>query len=181
MNDERPLRVWDPLLRTLHWALAASVALAWATTEWLGRWHQPAGYAALAIVAARIVWGVAGGRYARFAQFVRTPRATWRYTALALTGREPRYLGHNPLGACMVIALFACIVALGLTGWLYRTDRFWGDETVERIHQTLAWTLLALVVLHVLGVAFASWRHRENLIVAMLDGQKRRACTDDIA
>ena len=174
-------RVWDPAVRVLHWALAASFVLGWATTEWLGGWHEPVGYAALAIVAARIAWGFVGPRYARFAQFVRGPRATLAYARQLLARREPRHLGHNPLGAWMVLALFACIGGLALTGWLYKTDRFWGDETVERIHVALAWTMLALVVLHVAGVALASFRHRENLVAAMLTGEKREAKEQDAA
>ena len=174
-------RVWDPAVRVLHWALAAAFALAWATTEWLGPWHQPVGYAALAIVAARIAWGFVGPRYARFAQFVHGPRRTWAYAALALAGREPRHLGHNPLGAWMVLALYACVAALALTGWLYTSDRFWGDETVERVHVALAWTMLALVALHIAGVAVASFRHRENLLAAMLGGDKREAEDGDVA
>jgi cytochrome b len=83
---------------------------------------------------------------------VRGPRATLAYARRVLAGREPRHLGHNPLGGWMVLALFACILGLALTGWLYTTDRFWGDETVERVHVALAWTMLALGRLHVGGV-----------------------------
>ena len=162
-------------------ALAAAFVLGWATTGWLGDWHEPVGYAALAIVAARIVWGFTGPRYARFAQFVRGPRATLAYARQVLAGREPRHLGHNPLGAFMVLGLFACIAGLALTGWLYRTDWFWGDETVERLHVALAWGGLALVLLHVAGVAVASFRHRENLVAAMINGDKREPEEHDIA
>ncbi len=177
----RTRRVWDPAVRVLHWALAASFALGWATTEWLGDWHQAVGYAALAMVVVRIAWGFVGPHYARFAQFMRGPRVTLDFARRMLAGREARYLGHNPLGACMVLALFACIGGLALTGWLYTTDRFWGDETVERIHLALAWTTVALVVMHVAGVALASFRHRENLLAAMLTGNKREANEEDIA
>jgi len=174
-------RVWDPAVRILHGALVASFVLGWATTEWLGDWHQAVGWAGLAIVAARVAWGLVGPRYARFAQFVRGPRRTWAYARRVLAAREPRHLGHNPLGAWMILALFACVGALALTGWLYTTDRFWGDETVERIHVALAWTLLSLVVLHVAGVLLASFRHRENLVAAMLGGEKREADEGDVA
>jgi cytochrome b len=174
-------RVWDPVVRALHWSLVATFALGWATTEWFGAWHQPVGYAALAIVAARIAWGFVGPRYARFSQFVRGPRRTFGYARLVLAANEPRHLGHNPLGASMVLALLLCIALLALTGWLYRTDRFWGDATVERAHIALAWTTLALAALHVAGVALASFRHRENLLAAMLTGRKRDADKGDIA
>ena len=97
----------------------------------LAGWHQPAGYAALAIVLLRLLWGGIGSPYARFRQFIRGPRATWAYLLAVLQRREPRHFGHNPLGACMVLALLACVGALGLTGWLYTTDMFWGDASVD--------------------------------------------------
>ena len=168
-------------MRVLHWTLAVSVALAWATTEWFVRWHQPVGYVAVALVACRLAWGFAGGgRYARFAQFVRRPCATWRYARLALRGREPRYVGHNPLGAWMVLALIGTVTALALTGWLYTTDLLWGDETVERLHRGLAWTIVAFASMHIGGVFFASVRHRENLVASMFSGRKRAAADGDI-
>src|SRR5690349_14158400 len=75
-----PVLVWDPLVRVCHWALALAVALAWATTfATVGGWHDAFGTAALAIVVVRVVWGFIGPRSARFAGFVRSPSATWRY------------------------------------------------------------------------------------------------------
>ncbi|MEP7303187.1 MAG: cytochrome b/b6 domain-containing protein [Caldimonas sp.] len=174
-------RVWDPTLRALHGALAAAFGLGWATTEWVRRLAPGGRLCGAAIVVARMAWGFAGPRYARFAQFVRGPRATLGYALRVLAGREPRHLGHNPLGAWMVLALFACIAALALTGWLYTSDRFWGDETVESVHVALAWATLALVALHVAGVALASVRHRENLIAAMFTGRKQDAAEGDAA
>lgn len=181
VGSTEPVRVWDPAVRVLHWALVAGVALGWATTEWFGDWHKAVGYAALALVVIRIVWGAIGPRHARFTSFVRGPSATARYARLALRRRAPRHVGHNPLGGWMVVAMFACIGALALTGWLYNTDRFWGDETVELIHEALAWTLVALIALHVGGVVFASVHQRENLIGAMFHGRKRAPRDGDIA
>lgn len=176
--------VWDRPVRLLHWALVASVALAWLSTleslASIGPWHRPVGYAALAIVALRIVWGFGPSRYARFAQFVRSPRVVWRYARALRAHREPRYVGHNPLGAWMVLALIACVIGLALTGWLYTTDRFWGDETVENAHEFLAWMLLALAAMHVAGVVFTSRRQRENLVLAMLTGKKAPPTEDDV-
>ncbi|MEO7336247.1 MAG: cytochrome b/b6 domain-containing protein [Caldimonas sp.] len=175
------IAVWDRAVRVLHWALVASVALAWVTTEWAVGWHRPLGYIALAIVGVRLAWGFFGSPYARFRQFMRGPVATWRHARLVLGGREPRYIGHNPLGAWMVTALMACVGALALTGWLYRTDRFWGDETIEAIHVGVAWTFVLLIVIHIVGVVHASRRHRENLVVSMIDGRKRGPRNDDVA
>lgn len=178
------VRVWDGAVRLLHWTLVVSVALSWITTlGWdavPGPWHQPAGWVALAAVALRLPWGFVGSRYARFAQFVRSPGRTWVYLRQVLARREPRHIGHNPLGGWMVLALMAQVLLLALTGWLYTTDRYFGDETVEAVHLTLAWTLLALVAVHVGGVVYTSVRHRENLVAAMLSGRKRAPMPGDI-
>ena len=165
--------VWDRLVRLLHWSLLLSLIVCWLGTFVLPGVHQPAGYLALALVGARLAWGFCGGRHARFSQFVRGPRATCAYARQVLRRRETRYLGHNPLGAWMILALLACVAALALTGWLYTTDRFWGDERVETLHVGLAWGLLALALLHVAGVLYTGWRHHESLPLAMLSGRKR--------
>jgi len=90
------------------------------------------------------------------------------------------HAGHNPAGGWMVITLLACMCALALTGWLYRTDRFWGDVVLDVLHQGIAWTMLGLAVLHVIGVFVTGWRHRENLVRAMLTGRKRAPEGDDV-
>ena len=178
-------RVWDALVRSLHWLLAACVCVAWASGHWSSRWfeeiHHTAGYVAAAVVAVRITWGFVGGRYARFVQFVRGPRAVWAYTRELFAGREPRHVGHNPLGGVMALALLACVAGLGVSGWLSLTDAYWGDPVVSGVHEVLAWALLALVMLHLAGVVFTSLRHRENLVRAMFDGRKPAPGPHDVA
>ena len=178
------VKVWDRAVRLLHWTLVLAVALAWISTEWGGGAHQPAGYVALAAVLLRAAWGLGrsgSGGYARFAQFVRGPRRTLHYAVQVLQHREPRHVGHNPLGGWMVLALMGCVAGLGLTGWAYTSDWLWGDARVEALHIGLAWTLLGLAALHVAGVVFTSRRHRENLLRAMLDGRKRAPRGSDVA
>ena len=180
------MKVWDPLVRMLHWTLVLAVAAATASIWMLGGLHQPAGYVALGVLVVRVLWGFAGGqrdspmRFARFTQFVRRPRATLAYARALLQHREPRYIGHNPLGGWMVLALLTCVAGLALTGWLYTADWFWGDERVEQAHAALAWWLLLLVVVHLAGVIFTSLRHRENLVRAMLTGTKREPAGHDV-
>ena len=181
-TDAARVHVWDAPVRWLHWLLVTAVAIAWLTALGLTQFHRAIGYGAVAVVLARLAWGFVGNRHARLATFVRGPAATVRYAGELLSGKEPRYLGHNPLGGWMVVALLACVLALGLTGWLYtNTDRFWGDPWMEQLHTALAWLLLALGALHVAGVAFTSVRHRENLVRAMLDGSKAAPRNGDIA
>ena len=111
---------------------------------------------------------------------MRGPCATLAYARAVVARREQRYLGHNPLGAWMALVLMGCVIGLALTGWLYTTDRFFGDETIDAIHQVLAWTLLTLTGMYLFGVIFTSLRHRENLVRAMFDGRKRAARETDI-
>ena len=174
------VRVWDPLVRIGHWALVACVAAAWITHEGGHVWHERFGYATLVIVAIRLLWGVVGPRHARFARFVRGPAATLAYAGRTLAGNEPRYIGHNPLGGWMIVALLLCIVLAGASGWLYTTDAFWGVEWVEEVHEFFANALLVLVALHIAGVVFASVRHGENLARAMLSGKKRAPGPGDV-
>ena len=176
------VHVWDRPVRWLHWLLAAAVTAAWLTTWGFTQCHRAVGYGAAAVVLARLAWGFVGSAHSRFTTFLRGPAATARYARTLLSRREPRYLGHNPLGAWMVVALLGCVLALGLTGGLYtNTDRFWGDPWMEQLHTALAWLLLALTALHVAGVALTSLRHRENLVRAMLDGSKAPPQDGDIA
>ena len=179
------MKVWDALIRSLHWLLAASVLIACASGQWPGRWfdeiHHSAGYVAGGAVLIRLIWGFSGGRYARFTQFIRSPRATWAYARQLSVQREPRYIGHNPLGGWMVLALLTTAAASSLTGILYISEWLWGYAWLSDLHATLAWLIVLLVIGHWAGVGLSSWRHRENLVSAMLTGHKRAAERSDIA
>jgi cytochrome b len=135
----------------------------------------------LAVVALRVGWGVAGTRYARFTQFMHAPAATRYYRQQLLAHQEPRHIGHNLLGGWMIIALLLTITGVCVSGWLYTTDRFWGEAWAEQGHEGLTYLLIGLMALHIGGVIFSSLRHGENLIVAMLHGRKRAPGPADIA
>ncbi len=166
--------VWDRFVRLFHWATALLVLIAFLTTDDLRWLHEDAGYAVLALVAARIVWGVVGGRHARFVSFVCGPRDVARYLRLLRSGRAPRYLGHNPAGGIMIVALLALLVVVGGSGWLSETNAYFGVPWVDHLHHVSAHLLLVLVGLHLAGVVMSSWLHRENLVRAMVTGRKRR-------
>ena len=135
--------------------------------------HQVIGYVVLALIAARIVWGLVGPGNAGFVNFVARPSAVRRYLGEMLAHRDRRHLGHNPAGGAMVLALLAVTVLVGATGWLSTTDWFFGNDAMEEAHEILANLMLALAGLHILGVIHASWRHRENLVLSMMTGRKR--------
>jgi|SRR5208337_5592801 len=163
------VRVWDPVVRVFHWSLAASFAVAWASSEnWEG-------------VLLRILWGFVGPRYARFGQFVRRPGTVLDYLGAMGNGSERRYVGHNPAGGAMVVVLLVAMAAAAVGGWLLTTDAFWGSPVMQHGHSLLAHGVLALVVLHLGGVTLASLRHHENLVGAMVVGVKRPAEPGDVA
>jgi cytochrome b len=175
------VRVWDPLVRIFHWSLVASFAVAWISADEWDDLHIWAGYTAAALIAFRLVWGLIGPRYARFTQFLRAPGAVAAYLKDLVSGRERRYLGHNPAGAAMILALILSLTALCLTGWMTTLDMFWGEDWVEEIHEALANLLLVLVGLHLAGVVLASLKHHENLVRAMITGRKRAPAAGDEA
>jgi len=179
------VKVWDRFVRLAHWTLVTCVLAAWLTGELKIEsalpLHEWLGYAALAVIAARLVWGFIGKRYARFSQFIAGPARTFAYARAVVRGGEARYLGHNPLGGWMIVALLATAAAASLTGWLSITDRYWGVAWVQEAHEMLSDALITLAVLHVAGVVVTSVRHRENLVAAMWSGVKRPPAGDDVA
>jgi cytochrome b len=186
-DKAREVRVWDPLVRVFHWSLVAAFATAFIVEDDLLGVHVWAGYLVLALIAVRLVWGFIGTRHARFADFVRGPSTVAGYLGDALRMRAPRYLGHNPAGGAMVVALLILVAATGISGMaLYGTQELsgplaplmgglpadWG-EGLEETHEVLANLTLVFIVAHVAGVLFSSLSHRENLILAMINGRKR--------
>jgi cytochrome b len=188
------VRVWDPLIRVVHWLLAAAVLTDWITDE--PRWmHVWLGYLAGLLIVVRIVWGFVGPENARFASFVRGPRVVFDYLTGLVRFSSERYLGHSPAGGAMIIALLILIAATVVTGManlaadegtgplssviakVERPLRVPGQRrpplVMKQVHETVANATLVFVVFHVLGVALASFAHRENLLRAMITGRKR--------
>ena len=174
------VRVWDIVVRSSHWLLVVCVALAWFTSEGFGVWHEYIGYTALAVAIIRVTWGFTGTKYARFKQFVMPVPYTVSYARSVLKGLQKRYIGHNPLAGWMAVALLVMVILACSTGWLYTTDTYWGVEWVEDLHETCAWIMLVLVIIHILGAITTSRHHGENLVTSMIHGRKRPPRDEDI-
>jgi len=174
------IKVWDPLVRVLHWGVAACFLVAWLTADEWDSVHQVAGYVIAGLVGIRVLWGLTGPKYARFAQFVRSPKTSLRFLGQMIRGREPRYIGHNPAGGLMIVGLLVALAATALTGWATTLGTFRGDGWISEFHEFLASLLLIMVVLHVAGVLFGSMRHEENLAHAMIVGRKRAPEVSDV-
>jgi cytochrome b len=173
-------RVWDPFVRLFHWSLVLGMAAAWITSSIREDTHQWIGLAIGGLLAARILWGFIGTHYARFSQFIRKPSTSIAYLFAILKGSEQRYLGHNPAGALMILALLLTIMATIFTGWLITTDAYYGDDSMQDIHSLFAYSVIGLAIFHVFGIAMASRHHRENLAKAMFTGEKRNAAPGDV-
>jgi cytochrome b len=167
------VRVWDPFLRIFHWVLVAAFVVAYFSHGGYLAAHRISGYGILALVVLRVAWGFMGPAHARFADFVRGPRDLASYLGLLLRGREPRYVGHNPAGGAMIVVMLLLLAALCVTGVVLDTPRFRDDRDFKEIHDVLTDASVVCIVLHLAGVALASWRHRENLVAAMISGRKR--------
>jgi cytochrome b len=165
--------VWDRFVRVFHWSLVLLFVLAYATGDEIERVHVAAGYAIAGLLVLRLVWGFVGPPHARFRSFIRPPREVLAYVRDVCRFRARRHLGHNPAGGAMILALLVGLAATVATGIMMTTDAFWGAQWVEDVHEFFANATVALIFLHVAGVLFASFQHRENLVAAMITGRKR--------
>jgi len=185
--DIQQTKIWDIFIRIFHWSLLATFAITYLTEDDFPVLHTYAGYTMMALIALRLIWGVIGSRHARFSSFIVKPSAVIEYMKEVVQFRAKRYLGHNPAGGVMVVALLISLSMTLLFGLLtYGAAEFSGplaslaggvNDTVANIfkelHEFFANFTVLLVALHVFGVAIASFQHGENLVRSMLTGYKR--------
>jgi cytochrome b len=206
------IRVWDPLVRVFHWSLVATFTLAYFTGEEESLVHVYAGYVVAGLLAFRVVWGFVGTRYARFSNFLYSPRRTVQYLKGLFSGTPEHFTGHNPAGGWMIIMLLVSLLLtsytglkvygleghgpladggleIGLVTTAYADDdedeehgeheghedgeeESEAEEFWEEVHEFFANFTVLLVLVHVAGVIVASRQHRENLVRAMITGNK---------
>lgn len=179
-----PRLVWDLPVRVMHWLLALAVAGAWLSHYDLTDWfffHAMCGYVILVVTITRIVWGIVGTHHARFANFVRGPRFVIRY--LVDRGNAQSTVGHNPVGALMVLLLLALLLAQATTG-LFANDQIANvgplfgyirtvtSDKLTGVHRVLANVIVTCVCLHIAAVLAHYVFKRENLILPMVTGRK---------
>ena len=186
MNTHQQIKVWDLPVRVFHWALVSCFLIAYLTEDDFMTLHVYAGYTIIGLLIFRLLWGVIGSRHARFTNFVCKPKIIISYLKDIFFNRAKRYLGHNPAGGAMVIALLISLTITIVTGLAaYATEELSGPlvnimqtapdfiyDEAEDIHDFFANFTLFLVGLHVIGVLAASISHRENLVRAMINGYK---------
>jgi cytochrome b len=185
-HDAEPstVKVWDPLVRIFHWSLVFFFLFAFITGDDWPKLHVLAGYAVSFLIGFRLLWGLVGTRHARFLTFVKSPTVTLTYLKSLLKFKVPHYLGHNPLGAAMVIVLLLSIALVAFSGMVLIAGEgegplattflaSWSGDWMEEVHEFFANFTLLMVVIHVSGVIFSSLLEGENLVKAMMSGRKK--------
>ena len=183
------VRVWDGPVRIVHWLLVALLGFSWWASEDHLNWHRWSGYAIIGLVVFRIYWGFLGGGAARFAGFVRGPKATLGYLGSLGSRSRAETPGHNPLGALSVVAILATLLVQVGTG-LFAVDidafeagpmsdrvSFELGRQIAEIHELSFRVLQALAALHVAAILFYLVWKRTDLVGPMITG--RRALPTD--
>ncbi len=168
----RPILVWDFPTRIFHWTLAICFAGAIITQdmESLRVVHNTCGHTMLGLVTFRMIWGLIGTKHARFASFVPGPKRVFAYIKGLLTKKPIHTVGHNPLGALDVLLILSLVIGVATSGIML--DGGFAEELFEDVHEFLANLLLLVIGVHVLGVLFSSFTHKENLVKSMISGYK---------
>ncbi len=185
IETQQVIKVWDPLVRVFHWSLVLFFLTAYLTGDDFENIHIYAGYAVSMLVGFRLIWGLIGPKYARFSNFVQPPSETLAYLKSLFAGKTKDYIGHNPAGGMMIVALLVMLAATSVMGMALFASEGEGplagtffatfdEDLLEDLHEFLANTTVMLVVLHLAGVLVSSLLHRENLVRAMFTGVKYR-------
>ena len=182
----KSVKIWDLPVRVFHWSLVILFIAAY-VTNYLGpsyfSYHLWCGYAVIVLVSFRIVWGLVGTYHARFINFLRDPFSTAKYAFSVFRKKDEHHLGHNPLGAVMVIILLVAILLQAITG-LFTNDEIFNlgplyayvsDELsleLTSVHRQLFYWILGAIGLHIAAVLFHVFFKRDNIIKAMFTGEK---------
>ena len=186
-SNIKQVKVWDGLVRGFHWLMLLSFVGAYVTSQsGMQQTHILIGYFIFLLLIVRIVWGFIGSKHARFSDFVALPSHVWAYLQASFRNKPPHYLGHNPAGGWMVLALIGALLLISVSGviltsviefegpllnllsgmsdqWAYR---------YEELHEVALDILWLLIAGHLVGVVVASIQHKENLPRAMVSGYK---------
>jgi cytochrome b len=192
------VRAWDWPTRAFHWTLVFCILSAWVSFRFADRigdptliWHRWNGYMLLVLIVFRLIWGFAGSSTSRFAAFVTWPWNAASYALDMLRGRKRAFLGHNPLGAWMILMLLGAVALQGALG-LFSLEhnelvagplkRLIAHETSEAVTKWHVWffnVILALAVVHILANVLYGLVKKEPLVRAMITGVKPAEAYED--
>lgn len=166
------IMIWDAPTRVFHWLQAISFVGAYMTSESERNRdiHLAFGYILLGLIVFRLMWGFLGTRYARFSSFLFKPGEIIAYALSLFKGKPKHYLGHNPAGSVSVWLLLSLGLFVCVTGVLALQDD--ASDAVVKMHGVAVNIMLAVILLHIIGVLVSSVLHHENLVRSMITGFK---------
>jgi cytochrome b len=178
----RRLRVWDPWVRLVHWAIVLLLPFSWWTAEtdrW--EWHFYSGFTILTLVLFRIAWGFVGSDTARFTRFLKNPIEGLRHLGHFRRRAAATEIGHNAAGGWMVLVLLSLLLAQAASG-LFADDLIftrgplarWAGEAVSdratSIHLRVFWLIVGAAALHILAIIAYRLLRGQNLVGPMITG-----------
>ena len=180
------LLVWDFPVRLFHWLLVIALLAAWYTSDGernLIDIHLQVGYFILGLIIFRIIWGVVGTQYAKFSQFVPSKQVLASYLKSSQQNKRYSTVGHNPLGALMVVLMLTLILSQAISGLFMNDDVFTTgpyyasvsssvQKTMSFIHHNVFDVILVVSAIHIIAVFYYLIAKKINLIVPMLTGYK---------
>jgi cytochrome b len=199
--ERQSVRAWDLPTRVFHWTLVTLLVSSYVSfrfSEAFGdntlKWHRYNGYAILILLVWRALWGFVGSSTSRWSAFVRWPWVAAGYALDLLRGRDRHYLGHNPLGSWMILAVLCALAAQATLGLftVEHNDAYWGPlyKLVSEARQKVLsgwhiwsfyWVLLPLLAAHITANVLYAVVRRDPLIRAMVTGRKPTARYEDQA
>ena len=164
--------VWTKTTRLIHWAIAVIVLLNLFIIEEGDPPHRYLGYAALALVALRFIYGFTTSSESAFKKLPLSLSDLKKFLVAKYKFEKIDYPGHNPAASWVYLLIWFCLICLGITGFMMGLDQFWGDETLEEIHELFSNFIQLLIVIHFLGIALDSLQFKRKTWLAMITGKK---------
>jgi cytochrome b len=163
--------VWGRSIRIIHWIVAGGVFLNQFVLEEGDPPHHWIGYTVAALVVCRLLLGVVGKGAMSFRSWPLRLSDLKVFFKNHFIGVEHDYRAHNPLASYVYLVIWSVIIALGVTGWMMGLDAFWGEEWLEELHSVLADGLIALVILHLIGIMIDSYLFKRKTWLVMITGK----------
>jgi cytochrome b len=167
--------VWSKLTRFLHWGLVLCIAANFINDgDGEKDIHRVVGYTAAAVVGVRFLYGFFGkstpSAHHRFSQWPLSFKALTDFLRHEVSGQPKDYAGHNPAASWTYLAIWGAVIGLGVTGYMMGLDAFWGEEWLEDLHAAITKVLLALIAVHIVGLAKDAYKFKRKTWNRMISG-----------
>jgi cytochrome b len=164
-NESLDPSAWTGFVRLTHWLIAFAVLVNFFNDT--GYWHRLIGYVCVLLVGLRVLYGLTSVVVSSQLHIPSYQKVKSHFLEM-LSGQLQPNVGHNPLGQWAIYIMWTLILLLAITGWLSRTDAYWGEDWPVDLHMVLSNLLQAMVVLHLLAIIVMSKLQKQNLIKKMI-------------